>query len=135
MTKDISEILPKYAEQLTAQITPNKSASVIYHPPCTLQHGQKIRGNVEELLGKIGIQVNLCADSHLCCGSAGTYSILQANLSNQLRDQKVSQLVQAGSTYQATEIVSGNVGCISHLQNDSLPVRHWIEIIDDLLLA
>ena len=135
MTKDISEILPKYAEQLTAQITPNKSASVIYHPPCTLQHGQKIRGNVEELLGKIGIQVNLCADSHLCCGSAGTYSILQANLSNQLRDQKVSQLVQAGSTYQATEIVSGNVGCISHLQNDSLPVRHWIEIIDDLLPA
>ena len=135
MTKDISEILPKYAEQLTAQITLNKSASVIYHPPCTLQHGQKIRGNVEELLGKIGIQVNLCADSHLCCGSAGTYSILQANLSNQLRDQKVSQLVQAGSTYQATEIVSGNVGCISHLQNDSLPVRHWIEIIDDLLLA
>ncbi len=135
MTKDISEILPKYAEQLTAQITLNKSASVIYHPPCTLQHGQKIRGNVEELLGKIGIQVNLCADSHLCCGSAGTYSILQANLSNQLRDQKVSQLVQAGSTYQATEIVSGNVGCISHLQNDSLPVRHWIEIIDDLLPA
>jgi glycolate oxidase iron-sulfur subunit len=133
MTKDISEILPKYAEQLTAQITLNKSASVIYHPPCTLQHGQKIRGNVEELLGKIGFQVNLCADSHLCCGSAGTYSILQANLSNQLRDQKVSQLVQAGSTYQATEIVSGNVGCISHLQNDSLPVRHWIEIIDDLL--
>lgn len=135
MTKDISEILPKYAEQLTAQITLNKSASVIYHPPCTLQHGQKIRGNVEELLGKIGIQVNLCADSHMCCGSAGTYSILQANLSNQLRDQKVSQLVQAGSTYQATEIVSGNVGCISHLQNDSLPVRHWIEIIDDLLPA
>ncbi len=135
MTKDISEILPKYAEQLTTQITPKKSASVIYHPPCTLQHGQKIRGNVEELLSKIGIQVNLCADSHMCCGSAGTYSILQANLSNQLRDQKVSQLVQAGSTYQATEIVSGNVGCISHLQNDSLPVRHWIEIIDDLLPA
>ena len=139
LTKDLSELLPELVSTLKPKINAQALEQVgkqAFHPPCTLQHGQQLKGGVEKYLGDLGFDVQVANnEAHLCCGSAGTYSILQANLSNQLRDQKVSQLVQAGSTYQATEIVSGNVGCISHLQNDSLPVRHWIEIIDDLLLA
>ena len=139
LTKDLSELLPELVTALKPKINIKaleQMGKQAFHPPCTLQHGQQLQGGVEKHLGDLGFDVQVANnEAHLCCGSAGTYSILQANLSNQLRDQKVSQLVQAGSTYQATEIVSGNVGCISHLQNDSLPVRHWIEIIDDLLLA
>jgi glycolate oxidase iron-sulfur subunit len=74
--------------------------------------------------------VKLCQDSHLCCGSAGTYSVLQPELSTQLRDRKLSNLEATG----AQEIVSANIGCLSHLQSGTgLPVRHWIEVIDQAL--
>jgi glycolate oxidase iron-sulfur subunit len=106
---------------------------VVYHPPCTLQHGQQIRGKVEGILSSIGIGVNLCADSHLCCGSAGTYSVTQPELSEQLRKNKLGHLQTACEESGAQVIVSGNIGCITHLQQDNMPVLHWIEIIDQLI--
>ena len=131
MTKDISEILPKYAEQLTTQITPKKSASVIYHPPCTLQHGQQLKGGVEKHLGDLGFQIKVTAnESHLCCGSAGTYSVLNPDLSKQLRDRKLGHL----NEMQPSAILSANIGCITHLQSGTqVPVRHWVEVVDAAL--
>jgi glycolate oxidase iron-sulfur subunit len=131
--KDISEILEIKIVELQEYIPKAQAASVIYHPPCTLQHGQKIRGKVENIMAALGVKVNLCNDSHLCCGSAGTYSILQENLSDQLKEQKLNHLLLASEQHQATAIISGNVGCITQLQNEKIDVRHWIEIIDDLL--
>ena len=77
--------------------------------------------------------VRLCADSHLCCGSAGTYSITQPELSEQLRKQKLIHLQTACEESDAQMIVSGNIGCIAHLQQDQTPVVHWIELVDQLL--
>jgi glycolate oxidase iron-sulfur subunit len=95
-----------------------------------LQHGQQIRGKVEGVLRAVGVDVQLCADSHLCCGSAGTYSVLQPELAYQLRDNKLANL-------QATKpemIVSANIGCLTHLQSGTeTPVKHWIELIDSAL--
>ncbi|BEI41549.1 glycolate oxidase subunit GlcF [Polynucleobacter sp. HIN9] len=133
LCKDVSELLPEFKDAIISRIGAHPKPGVVYHPPCTLQHGQQIRGKVEGLLESLGISVHLCADSHLCCGSAGTYSILQANLSEQLRAQKLQNLEAACTQSGAKTIVSGNIGCISHLHQDDLPVRHWIEIIDQLL--
>jgi glycolate oxidase iron-sulfur subunit len=103
---------------------------VAWHPPCTLQHGQQIRGKVEGLLRAIGVEVRLCRDAHLCCGSAGTYSLLQPELSQQLRERKLAALADTG----AERIVSANIGCIGHLQaGTQTPVEHWIELVDRLL--
>jgi glycolate oxidase iron-sulfur subunit len=121
LCKDLSEILPAFAPQLEVLLGSDKKPGVVYHPPCTLQHGQQIRLNIERLLSSLGVQVALCADSHLCCGSAGTYSILQPELSTQLRQQKLANL--------------NNVGCITHLQQESNPVVHWVEILDQLIQA
>jgi len=131
-TKDISEILPMLQTELIEIVGTDPKPGVVYHPPCTLQHGQKIRGKVEDLLSSIGINVRLCADSHLCCGSAGTYSITQPELSEQLRKQKLNHLQAACEESGAELIVSGNIGCITHLQQDDTPVLHWIEIVDQL---
>lgn len=134
MAKDVSEILPTLAGEIEA-LARDKHAGglperVTYHPPCTLQHGQKIRGAVEGLLGSLGVSVKLCQDSHLCCGSAGTYSILQPELSEELRDRKISNIMKTAPQ----EIVSGNVGCINHLQSGTdVPVHHWIELIDRMI--
>ncbi len=128
LTKDLSEILPEFTQQLAAKVTVKKR--VVYHPPCTLQHGQQIRGKVEDVLRAIGVDVTLCADSHLCCGSAGTYSVLQPELSYKLRDNKLRNLKATG----AQEIVSANIGCLTHLQSGTdTTVRHWIELIDQHL--
>lgn len=130
LTRDISEILPAFEAELQTRFKGKINKRVAYHPPCTLQHGQKIRGQVEGILRHAGVDVQLCADSHLCCGSAGTYSVLQPDLSYQLRDNKLRNL-------QATapqEIVSGNIGCLTHLQSGTqTPVRHWIELLDEAL--
>jgi len=133
LTKDISEILPTLQNELLDLIGSNQKPGVVYHPPCTLQHGQQIRGQVEKLLSSLGVGVRLCADSHLCCGSAGTYSITQPELSEQLRKQKLIHLQTACEESDAEMIVSGNVGCIAHLQQDQTPVVHWIELVDQLL--
>jgi len=128
LTKDLSEIMPAFEQQLAAKVKVKKR--VAYHPPCTLQHGQQIRGKVEGVLRAVGVDVTLCADSHLCCGSAGTYSVLQPELSYQLRDNKLKNL----EATQADEIVSANIGCLTHLQSGTdTPVRHWIELIDQSL--
>jgi glycolate oxidase iron-sulfur subunit len=132
LTRDLSEILPEFEHELQVKLGKKIKRRIAYHPPCTLQHGQQICGKVEALLYAAGADVQLCADSHLCCGSAGTYSLLQPALSRQLRDNKLANL-------RATEpemIVSGNIGCLTHLQSGTeIPVRHWIELIDEALQA
>ena len=102
-----------------------------YHPPCTLQHGQQLRGGVETHLAALGFDVKLAAsESHLCCGSAGTYSVLQPELAYRLRDRKLDHL----APLQPEVIVSANIGCIQHLQSGTpTPVRHWVEVLDDAL--
>ena len=130
LTRDLSEILPALEATLLVRLKGKINQRVVYHPPCTLQHGQQIRGKVEGVLRSAGVDVQLCADSHLCCGSAGTYSVLQPELSHQLRDNKLRNL-------QATEpdmIVSANIGCLTHLQSGTAtPVKHWIELLDSAL--
>jgi glycolate oxidase iron-sulfur subunit len=130
LTLDLSEVLARFEAQLAVLLAGREGPRVAYHPPCTLQHGQKIRGHAERLLALAGVDVQLCRDSHLCCGSAGTYSVLQPELSAQLRERKVANLEATG----AQEIASANIGCLSHLQGGTaLPVRHWIEFIEDAL--
>jgi glycolate oxidase iron-sulfur subunit len=130
LTQDLSETLARFEPELHERLGGAKGPRVAYHPPCTLQHGQQIRGHAERLLALAGVDVKLCKDSHLCCGSAGTYSLLHPELSTELRDRKVANLEATG----AQEIVSANIGCLSHLQGGTaLPVRHWIELIDERL--
>ena len=127
LARDLCEVLPQFETELAALVQGRITERVVYHPPCTLQHGQQIRGRVEQVLRAVGVDVRLCADSHLCCGSAGTYSILQPALSQQLRDNKVAELEACAPDV----IVSANIGCLSHLQSGTeVPVRHWIELID-----
>ncbi|MRW91723.1 glycolate oxidase subunit GlcF [Duganella sp. FT80W] len=130
LTRDLSEIMPEFEEELARRARVAGAGRVAYHPPCTLQHGQQIRGKVEGVLRAVGIDVVLCADSHLCCGSAGSYSLLQPEISLQLRDRKLANLSDTG----ADTIVSANVGCTAHLQSGTdTPVLHWIELIDRAL--
>jgi glycolate oxidase iron-sulfur subunit len=103
---------------------------VVFHPPCTLQHAQQVRGAVEALLVACGATLQPIGESHLCCGSAGTYSVLQPELSRQLRDRKLGHL-QADAP---EAILSANIGCLTHLQSGTpTPVRHWIEWLDRAL--
>ncbi len=127
LTRDLSELLPDLVPALKGRVRAPQGA-VAYHPPCTLQHGQKLRGGVEVNLRALGFDVQLAkSESHLCCGSAGTYSVLQPEIAYQLRDRKLGHLNQL----QPTAIVSANIGCIAHLQSGSAtPVRHWVELLD-----
>jgi glycolate oxidase iron-sulfur subunit len=132
LTRDISEILPEFEEALVAVTRRRAVHTVAFHPPCTLQHGQQLRGQVEHVLAALGIEVRLPADSHMCCGSAGTYSLTQPTLSYALRDQKLEKL----RAQEPQVIVSANVGCIAHLQSGtSTPVAHWIELVEHMLYA
>jgi glycolate oxidase iron-sulfur subunit len=130
LTRDLSEILPAFEEQLASAMRGKITERVAFHPPCTLQHGQQIRGKVEGVLRAAGVDVVLCADSHLCCGSAGTYSVLHPQIAHELRDRKLGNLEATG----AKEIVSANIGCMTHLQSGTgTPVTHWIELVDRAL--
>ena len=131
MTRDLCEVLPAFSDQLLQKAKPEaQRPRVAWHPPCTLQHGQQIRGAVETLLGSLGVDVKLCADSHLCCGSAGTYSVLQPELAYRLRDDKLNKLMAV----QPERIVTANIGCVTHLQSGTdTPVEHWIELVDRML--
>jgi glycolate oxidase iron-sulfur subunit len=130
MTRDLAEILPAFEEELTALVRRRGVHTVAYHPPCTLQHGQQIRGRIEHLLTALGLEVRLPADNHLCCGSAGTYSVLQPKLSYTLRNQKLDRLEKT----EPQMIVSANVGCIAHLQSGtSTPVTHWIQLLEHMI--
>ena len=132
LTRDLSELLPDMVPALKSRVRVPEGA-VAYHPPCTLQHGQKLRGGVEVNLRALGFDVQVAkSESHLCCGSAGTYSVLQPEIAYQLRDRKLGHLGQL----QPTTIVSANIGCITHLQSGSTtPVRHWVEVLDAALAA
>ena len=130
MTRDLCEIVPQFEAELAVKIKGKMAQRVAWHPPCTLQHGQQIRGKVEGVLRAAGVDVKLCADSHLCCGSAGTYSVLQPVLATELRDRKLANLLATGPEV----IVSANIGCLNHLQSGTdTPVAHWIELIDQAL--
>jgi glycolate oxidase iron-sulfur subunit len=133
LTRDLSELLPAIARTLSARIDGRAVGRLAYHAPCTLQHGQQLRGTVEGTLAALGFDVAVAPEeAHLCCGSAGTYSILQPELARALRDRKLANLAPLA----ADCIVSGNVGCIGQLQSGTAtPVRHWIEILDDALSA
>ncbi|MGZ5199664.1 MAG: glycolate oxidase subunit GlcF [Telluria sp.] len=132
LTRDLSEIVPQFEGELAARMQGRAARRVAYHPPCTLQHGQQIRGKVEGVLRAVGVDVVLCAESHLCCGSAGTYSVLHPEIAHALRDRKLANLEATG----AGQIVSANIGCLTHLQSGTdKPVTHWIELVDDMLHA
>ena len=134
LTQDLSEWLPELSAQLKGRIKP-AAQTVAFHPPCTLQHGQQLRGGVEQHLGALGFQVKLTGcEPHLCCGSAGTYSVLNPELAYQLRDRKLGHLSQTFGPATTEVIVSANIGCITHLQSGTAtPVRHWVELLDQAL--
>jgi len=122
LCKDLSEIICN--EQLPSPVSP--PGKIAFHPPCTLQHGQQIQGKVEAILEAAGKQLVAFPESHLCCGSAGTYSILQASMAEQLRDRKLQHITAA----QPDIIATANIGCQLHLQSGTgIPVRHWIELL------
>jgi len=131
LTRDLSELLPELVPLLKPRIHRKPTARLAFHPPCTLQHAQQLRGGVETHLGALGFDVRLSSnESHLCCGSAGTYSVLQPTLAYQLRDRKLANLAEV----EAQVIVSANVGCIQHLQTGTpTPVKHWVEVLDEAL--
>jgi glycolate oxidase iron-sulfur subunit len=135
LTRDLSELLPGLMSVLKPKLRAPKPGlnHLAFHPPCTLQHGQQLRGGVETVLREVGFEVSLAgAESHLCCGSAGTYSVMQPKLATALRDRKLAQIAPLG----VQAIVSANVGCIQHLQTGTAtPVRHWIEVLDVALAA
>jgi glycolate oxidase iron-sulfur subunit len=131
LTRDISELLPDLVAALKGKLRGAKTKRLAFHPPCTLQHGQQLRGGVETHLNALGFEVSLAsAESHLCCGSAGTYSVLQPKLATALRDRKLAHLAPLAPQ----AIVSANIGCIQHLQSGTTtPVRHWVEVLDEAL--
>ena len=140
LTRDLSELLPELVPALKARLAESlkhkeglKGApKLAFHPPCTLQHGQQLRGGVEQHLGELGFNISVSRnEAHLCCGSAGTYSVLQPEIAYQLRDRKLANLAEMAPEV----IVSANIGCITHLQSGTTtPVRHWIEVLDEMLL-
>ena len=136
LTKDLSELLPHLLPDLQKRIQPQAAQAqglMAFHPPCTLQHGQQLKGGVETHLNALGFKLRVANnEAHLCCGSAGTYSVLQPVIATQLRDRKLGNL----NEMQPTAIVSANIGCITHLQSGTaMPVRHWIEMVDAALLT
>ena len=129
MTRDLSEVLleeKSALERLAAKLSAGRQR-VAFHSPCSLQHGQQIRGAVESLLEATGCTLTAVPDAHLCCGSAGTYSILQPGLSAQLRTNKLAAL-ESGAP---ARIATANIGCLAHLQSGTgTPVEHWIQMLD-----
>ncbi len=130
LTRDLSELLPDLVPALQRKVRP-PAGVFAYHPPCTLQHGQKLRGGVEQGMAALGFEVRVAPnEAHLCCGSAGTYSVLHPDIAHTLRDRKLGHV----GTLAPQAILSANIGCIQHLQSGTgTPVRHWIEVLDAAL--
>lgn len=129
---DVSEVVAAESARLDEVLmSPSENTIwVAFHAPCTLQHGLKVRGVVEKLLATAGYVLTPVRDAHLCCGSAGTYSMLQPQLSLQLRDNKLVALAEG----KPTVVASANIGCMAHLEaGASMPVRHWIELLAERL--
>jgi len=135
LTRDLSELLPELVPALQSAIRPDAAQSAglqAFHLPCTLQHGQKLKGGVETHMAALGFAIRVAScEPHLCCGSAGTYSVLQPDIAFQLRDRKLGHL----SDMKPQGICSANIGCITHLQSGTeTPVRHWVEVLDAALM-
>jgi len=137
-TRDVAELLQEHRGDLRAKLElaqksrPGTQAQrLAVHLPCTLQHGQRQPDLLADLLRDLGFDAAQPAqENHLCCGSAGTYSILEPEIANRLRDRKLAHL----RALRAPQIVSANIGCIQHLQSGThIPVRHWIEVLDEIL--
>ena len=129
LARDVGEVLAAEgtALQYLLDRQPAAAQRIAFHAPCTLQHGLRVAGGVDGMLRKAGFDLAPVPDAHLCCGSAGTYSLLQPDISRQLRDAKLEALQSGG----ACTIASANIGCINHLQAAStVPVRHWVELLD-----
>ncbi len=123
LAKDVSEVLDK--EDLSA-LKPARPRRIAFHSPCSLQHGQQLNGVVEGLLTRLGYSLVPVRDAHLCCGSAGTYSIFQPTLSNELRTRKLDALQDK----QPESIATANIGCLLHLQAEAgIPITHWLELL------
>ena len=126
LAKDISEVL---AKENLGGLKVRGADTIAFHSPCTLQHGQKLNGLTEGILRELGFELRPVTDSHLCCGSAGTYSILQPDLSKRLLKDKLKALEGTG----APTIATANVGCQLHLKTGAkAPVKHWIELVDEV---
>ena len=124
LTRDLSEIL---AREDLSDLATQPACRVAFHPPCSLQHGQQLKGMVEAILRRLGHELVEVRESHLCCGSAGVYSILQGPISQRLLEQKLAAL-QAG---EPEMILTANIGCQAHLATRAgVPVRHWISLLD-----
>ncbi len=125
LARDISEVIA--AEDLSTLGNVGRGRKIVFQSPCSLQHGQQLAGVVEGVLSALGFELQSYPDGHLCCGSAGSYSILQKELSQQLLENKVSALQSSG----AELITTANVGCQLHIASRAgLPVRHWLELLD-----
>ena len=125
LTKDLAEVIP--IDALPRGVAAGRIA---FHSPCTLQHGQQIRGAVESRLARAGFELTAVRDAHLCCGSAGTYSLLQPAIATELRSRKLAALTEGAPD----SIATANIGCLTHLQSAApVPVRHWIEVLDEAL--
>ena len=129
MTRDIGEVIAVEFDRLEPSLE-RSGGRVAFHPPCTLQHGQNIKGVTERLLARAGFELAPVPDAHLCCGSAGIYSILQPELAAQLKRNKLSALASGGPE----RILTANIGCLAHLQSGTeLPVTHWVVALEEQL--
>ncbi len=127
---DLSEWLSAQPVDWRANRADSDTIRVAFQSPCTLQHGQQLRGDIENTLVALGAELTPVADGHLCCGSAGSYSLLQPALAGSLKDAKLVALMEGSPSV----ILSANVGCLSHLQSGAaIPVHHWIEWVDQRL--
>lgn len=128
--KQISELAMDISEYLSRSLTlpplPRQDLSIAYHAACSLQHGQKILNTPKDLLANAGFDVKTPADSHLCCGSAGVYNVLQPDLSQQLKERKAESLNKTG----ADIVCAGNLGCIHQLSGVGSPICHTVQILD-----
>ena len=126
LARDVCEILGDKERQTLRSLIHKNAARVVFQSPCTLQHGQKLAGRVESLLEDMGVSILPVRDGHLCCGSAGVYSLVQKTLSEKLREEKMQSLL-AGKP---DVILTANIGCQQHLQQSTdVPVLHWVEYI------
>jgi glycolate oxidase iron-sulfur subunit len=132
LARDLSELLPQLVPALQGRLRTGGLPRLALHPPCTLQHGQGLKGGIESHLRALGFDIGVAgSESHLCCGSAGTYSLMQPQIARQLRDRKLENLAKL----EPQCIVSANMGCIQHLQSGTAtPVKHWVEVLDEALL-
>ena len=133
LARDPIEIVMSEWKKIAPMIAMDQGPQrIAFQAPCTLQHGMRIRGQVEEILLAIGHSLLPVADTHLCCGSAGTYSVLQPVIANQLKTNKLRAL----EAMRPDVIVSANIGCMTHLESGTkTPVRHWIELLDSRMFT